>query len=99
MSKNSDPLLASVQVRTSPVSLIFINHGRHIITADSNRFLYANATSGLTVVDAEAALKSKQGFPRIPTGLFPREFALSPNGKTLLVSDYGSDVVQAVNIT
>ncbi|KAE8444550.1 hypothetical protein EG329_014474 [Mollisiaceae sp. DMI_Dod_QoI] len=99
LSNSSDALLASVQVGTSPVGLIFVNHGRHIVTADSNRFTSANATSALTVVDAAAALKGKQGFPRIPAGLFPREFTLSQNGKTLLVSDYGSDVVQAVNIT
>ncbi|KAF8849344.1 hypothetical protein BDZ45DRAFT_752888 [Acephala macrosclerotiorum] len=84
--------------RETTFGLIFVNYGRHITTADSNGFLYANAASGLTVVDAEAALKGKQGFPRIPAGLFLREFALSPNGKTLLVSDYGSDVVQAVNV-
>jgi DNA-binding beta-propeller fold protein YncE len=99
LSNSTNALVASVQVGTSPVSLVFVNHGRHIITADSNRFGYSNATSGLTVVDAEAALKGKQGFPRIPTGIFPREFSLSPNGKTLLATDYGSGVVQAVNVS
>jgi len=98
-SNSSTALVASVQVGTSPVGLHFVNGGRHIITADSNRFGFANATSGLTVVDVEAALNGTQGSPRIPTGLFPREMALSPDGKTLLVSDYGSNVTQAVNVT
>jgi DNA-binding beta-propeller fold protein YncE len=97
-SNYSDALVASVQVGTSPVGLIFVNEGRHIITADSNRFGY-NATTGLTVVDVKAALEGKQGFPRIATGLFPRELALSPDGKTLLVSDYDSKMVQAVNVS
>ncbi|KUJ20801.1 putative isomerase YbhE [Mollisia scopiformis] len=96
---SSDSLVASVQVGTSPVSFVFVNHGRHIVTADSNRFGYSNATSGLTVVDVNAALNGKQGFPRIPTGIFPREVSLNPNGKTLLVTDYGSNVVEAVNVT
>jgi DNA-binding beta-propeller fold protein YncE len=98
-SNSSGALVASVQVGTSPVGLVFVNSGRHIITADSNRFGYKNTTTGLTVVDVEAALKGKQGFPRIPTGLFPREFALSPDGKTLLVSDFDSRIVQAVNVS
>jgi len=98
----SDPanaLLASVQVGTKPVGLAFVNEGRQLITADSNRDNSANATTGLTVVDTEAALKGKQGFPRIPTGLFPREIAVRPNGDTMLVSDYGSGAVQAVNVS
>jgi DNA-binding beta-propeller fold protein YncE len=51
------------------------------------------------VVNVEAALKGERGFSRIPTGLFPREFALSADGKTLLVSDYASGMVQAVNVS
>ena len=98
-SNSSSALIASVQVGTSPVGLQFVNHGRHIITADSNRFGYANATSGLTVIDVEVALNGTQGFPRIPTGLFPRDMAVSPDGKTLLVSVYGSNMTQAVNVT
>lgn len=97
-SNATDALVASVQVGTSPVGLMFVNEGRHIITADSNRFGY-NATTGLTVVDVKAALNGTQGFPQIPAGLFPRELALSPDGKTLLVSDFDSFQVQAVNVS
>ncbi|XXG95659.1 hypothetical protein Hte_001928 [Hypoxylon texense] len=91
-------LEASVQVGTSPVGVAVVNNGRHIITADSDRFGYANATTGLTVVDVEAALGGAQVFPRIPTGLFPREFAVSPDGRTLLVSQYDSQAIQAVDL-
>ncbi|TVY73271.1 hypothetical protein LSUE1_G006679 [Lachnellula suecica] len=97
---NSNPansttaIVASVQVGTSPVGVVFVNHGKHIITADSNRFDYTNTPSGLTVVDVEG----KQGFPSIPTGEFPREFAVSPDNKTLLVSQYGSQAIQVVDL-
>ncbi|KAI1452804.1 cytochrome cd1-nitrite reductase-like protein [Annulohypoxylon moriforme] len=91
-------LAASVQVGTSPVGLAIINGGRHVITADSNRFDSANATTGLTVVDVEEALKGKQGFQKIPTGMFPREFAVSPDGKTVLVAQYRSNAVQALDV-
>lgn len=99
LRNSSNPLVAVVQVGTAPVSLAFVNEGRYIITADSNRFGYANATTGLTVVDVEAALKGKQGFPRIPTGLLPRELSVSQDGKRLLVSEYSSEAVQSVNIS
>ncbi|KAI2469672.1 cytochrome cd1-nitrite reductase-like protein [Annulohypoxylon bovei var. microspora] len=92
-------LLASVQVGTSPVGLAIVNEGCHIITADSNRFNSANATTGLTVVDVEEALRGKQTFRKIPTGTFPREFAVSPDGKTLLVAQYRSNAIQALDIS
>ncbi|KAI0178634.1 cytochrome cd1-nitrite reductase-like protein [Hypoxylon sp. FL1284] len=92
-------LETTVQVGTSPVGLVIVNGGRHIVTADSNRFDYANATTGLTVVDVEAALRGTQSFPRIPTGQFPREFAASLDGKTLLVSQFQSKAIQAIDLT
>lgn len=95
-----DALIASVQVGTSPVGLTFARHESLILTADSNRFEYKNATSGLSVVDVKMALAGDEGavLGRVPTGLFPREFATSPNGSTILVADYDSDQVQAVDV-
>ncbi|KAI9712243.1 MAG: hypothetical protein M1828_001721 [Chrysothrix sp. TS-e1954] len=84
-------LVASVQVGTSPVGLAFVKNESRIIVADSNRFMLTDTTTGLTVVDVDAALAGRQAvFGMIPTGVFPREFALSPDGETLLVSDYGN---------
>ena len=106
----SDPsaaLLASVQVGTSPVGLRFAGaNERRILTANSNRFassdpsLYGNATTGLSVVDVDAALRGEQAnLGQIPTGLFPRELALSPDGKTILVSDNGSLMIQVIDVS
>ena len=75
-------------------------HGSRILTADSNRFNYTNATTGLSVVDVHAALRGEQAVVgRIPTGQFPRELAISPNSRTILVSDYGSEEIQALDVT
>ena len=100
-------LLTSVQVGTSPVGLIFAGAKlRRILTANSNRFagldpsLYGNATTGLSVVDVDAAIRGEQAnLGQIPTGSFPRELAISPNGKTILVTDYGSSMIQAVDVS
>jgi DNA-binding beta-propeller fold protein YncE len=91
-------LLTSVQVGTAPVGLVLVQGGTRIITADSDRFHTAGATSGLTVVDTRTALAGKPAaLGRIPTGAFPREFSLSPDGKILLVSDHDSNQIQAID--
>ena len=100
-------LFASVQVGTSPVGLRFAGaNERRILTANSNRFassdpsLYGNATTGLSVIDVDAAIRGEQAnLGQIPTGLFPRELAISPDGKTVLVSDYGSLMIQAIDVS
>lgn len=100
-------MLAIVQVGTSPVGLVFTGaNERQIVTANSNRFagldpsLYGNATTGLSIVDVDAAIRGDQANQgQIPTGSFPRELAISPNGRTILVSVYGSSMVQAVDVS
>jgi predicted ATPase/DNA-binding beta-propeller fold protein YncE len=90
-------LLASVQVGTAPVGLTFTRDGKRILTADSNRFNSPGATTGLTVVDPRAALKGGHAsLGRIPTGAFPREFAVSPTGSRVLVANFGSKQIQAI---
>jgi hypothetical protein len=92
-------LVAVVRVGTAPVGLVVVRGGRRIITADSDRNNAAGATTGLTVVDTHAALHHEPAaLGRIATGSFPRECALSGDGGTLLVSDFLSDQVQAINI-
>jgi hypothetical protein len=61
--------------------------------------LLVSVEAGCNPVRVAVSPKGKHGFPRIITGLFPREFALSPDGRTLLISDYGSGAVQAVNVS
>ncbi|KAI9694833.1 MAG: hypothetical protein M1822_000449 [Bathelium mastoideum] len=99
VSEPSEALLASVQVGTLPVGLTFARNETRILTADSDRFNYTNATSGLSVVDVDAALAGQPSvLGRIPTGLFPREVAISPNGRTILVSDILSKEIQAIDV-
>ena len=99
VSNPGEALLASVQVGTSPVGLTFARNESRILTADSKRFNYTNTTTGLSVVDVNAALAGKDAvLGRVPTGLFPREFAVSADGSVILVGDYGSKEVQAVDV-
>lgn len=100
ISNPNEAPLASAQVGTSPIGLVFAQNERLILTADSNRFNYTNTTTGLSVVDVGAALNGKEAvLGRIPTGMFPRQFAFSPDNSTILVSDYLSKEIQAVDVS
>ncbi len=99
IAKPSESLVASVEVDMSPIGLTFAKDESRILTADSDRFFYANATTSLSVVNVSAALRSEKAVScRIPTGLFPREFATSPDNRTILVADYNSTEIQAVDV-
>jgi DNA-binding beta-propeller fold protein YncE len=92
-------LRADVRVGEAPVGLALINHGQQIVVADSNRFDASGAQSGITIINARAAINHQPAITgEIPTGLFARDVSLSSNG-ILLVSDYGSDQITAVPAT
>jgi DNA-binding beta-propeller fold protein YncE len=94
----ADVRLASIQTGTSPVAVAAV--GNYVFTADSNRFSYSNTTTGITVVDAQTAINgSVDTFPQVLTDQFPREFAVSPDGNTLLVSEYDASTIRAIDIS
>jgi DNA-binding beta-propeller fold protein YncE len=97
----SDPrhaIVAQVTVGQSPVGLALVNGGRRIVVADSNRFRAAGASAGLSVIDTQAALAAKPAvLGTLRAGEFPREMALDPSGQTLLVTNFDSDQLEAVN--
>ena len=97
----SDParaLVASVRVGEAPVGLAAVHSGSLIVVADSDRFSASGATADLDVVNVAAALsRGRAVVGHIPSGSFPREMALLPDG-TLLVSNYASSQVEAVDV-
>jgi hypothetical protein len=88
--------VAVARVGAEPVGLAAVRGGTLLMVADSNRFAASGERSALSVVSVSAALARHPAIVGdIPTGLFPRDMALSPDG-TLLVSDYASQQVQAI---
>ena len=98
----SDPrhaLVAKVAVGQIPLGLALVNNGTRMVVADSNRDTVGTSTADLMVVDVDKALAGKPALVgTIKSGLAPRQFALEPNGKTLLVTNTGSGQVEAVNV-
>ena len=87
-------LTAHVGVGSAPVGLALVDHDRLLVIADSNRF-GLGATSNLAVVSTDgAASLSLLGY--VKAGGFPRDMAVSGDGKDLVVSNYGSGQVEDV---
>lgn len=95
----ADALVADVRVGEAPVGVALVDGGRLAVVADSNRFAAPGASSSLSVVDTAAALAGRPALlGTLATGDFPREMSVNPNGSALLVTDYASQEVQAVNL-
>jgi DNA-binding beta-propeller fold protein YncE len=90
-------LVGDVRVGEAPVGLALVDHDTTIVIADSNRFASPRAGANLAVVtgasDGHLALA---GYLR--SGSFPRDMVASPNGKALIVSNYGSGQVETVDV-
>ncbi len=99
----SDPhnaLIAKVPVGQTPIGLILVDDGNRIIVADTDTQNTGPTAHNLAVVNVPAALAKKPallGF--IPSGMLPRELAVVPGGRYLLVSDNGSHQVQIVDLS
>jgi DNA-binding beta-propeller fold protein YncE len=91
-------LLADVRVGASPAGMAFTNHGRRIVVADTYRYTTTLHAGALSVVSPSAALARKPALlGHAAAADFPREMSLEPNGRTLLITNYGSDELEAIN--
>jgi DNA-binding beta-propeller fold protein YncE len=92
-------LIASVEVGEAPVGLALADDGTRIVVADSNRFDAPGAASSLAVVNVAAALTGRAALAGyLPAGGFPRQMALEPAGRTLLVTNFSSQQLEAVDV-
>jgi DNA-binding beta-propeller fold protein YncE len=92
-------IVASVEVGEAPVGLALVDGGTRLVVADSNRFGAAGTASSLAVVNVAAALASRPALAGyLSAGGFPREMALEPGGRTLLVGNFTSQQLEAVGV-
>ncbi len=95
----SDPthaLLARVMIGETPVGEALFRHGSRLVVADGNLNNLKGVRSNLAVINTAVALTGKPALlGYVPTGLVPRQFAIEPGGKTLLVTLQKSGELQA----
>jgi YVTN family beta-propeller protein len=87
--------IVSIPVGISPVGVAVIDGGKKIAVANSNRFA-AGPQASETVSVIDAAKLSVIG--TIPAGAFPRELSVTADGKTLLITNSGSDSLELVDL-
>jgi len=98
----SDPehaRLAAVSVGPAPVPVAVIDGGRKVIAGNSNRFGGPREPQTLTVIDAAGMSEGQAAIlGTIRAGAFPREMAVSADGRTLFLTNFGSQTLQAIDI-
>jgi DNA-binding beta-propeller fold protein YncE len=86
-------MIAKVAVGNSPVGVTAA--GDRVFAANSNRFALAGRSrEWLSVIDART--NAVEG--AVPAGLFPRELKVTPDGKTLLVTNFNSKSLELVDL-
>jgi DNA-binding beta-propeller fold protein YncE len=95
----SHALIARVRVGEAPVGLALVDQGTRIVVADSDQFQVHGSASSLAVVNVARALARQPALTGLlPAGSFPREMALEPDGRLLLVTNFASRQVEVVNV-
>jgi DNA-binding beta-propeller fold protein YncE len=100
----SDPAharIGSVTVGTAPVGIAVVDSGRKIIVTNSNRFGGSrNDQQTLTVVDAAKIGSADSSIlGSIPAGAFPREMRVTPDGTTLIITNFASGSIETIDLT
>ncbi len=99
-SDSAHALVGRVSVGPAPVGVAAVNDGRRVIVTNSNRFAGgADDRQTLTVVDPDRiALGRDMIVGSIPVGAFPREMRVTADGKTLILTNFGSRSIQLIDL-
>lgn len=97
----SHALIARVPVGRAPVGVTVFDSGRRLLVTSSNRFAgNARDRQPVFVVDAtRLGAGSAAVLGTIPAGAFPRELRVTPDGRTLLLTNYRSKTLEIVDLT
>ena len=99
VSDGEHALVGIAPVGNAPVPVMVVDQGRKVVVGNSNRFAGGDAPESLVVLDRA---KISQGLAAvmgiIPSGSFPREMAVSSDGRTLFLTNFGSNSLQVMDI-
>ena len=96
----SDPaqsLIATVPTGTAPVGITVADAGKKLLAANSNRF--SEGGGSVTVIDAGKVSNGTGAvLGKISAQSFPREFATSPDGATIFLSNFKSSSLEIIDV-
>ena len=92
-------LIAKVNVGAAPIALIMVRGGSRMLVADTNLHGEHGAASNVAVISTPAALSGGHAVLGVFSAGLGREFALAPDGKTVLLTDNNAGRLQAIDVT
>jgi len=88
------PILAHIRVGRSPVALGVRPDGAQVWVGNSDRFS-GGAASSLNLLEGASPAAMKP-VATLQSGAFPREMSWLPDGRTLIVTEFGAQTVRLV---
>ncbi len=92
-------LMAKVNVGAAPIALVMIRGGSRMLVADTNLHDERGAASNVAVISTPAALSGGHAVLGVFSAGLGRDFALAPDGKTVLLTDNNTGRLQAIDVT
>jgi DNA-binding beta-propeller fold protein YncE len=90
--------VGKISVGNAPVPVAVVDHGKKVVVGASNRFSDSTEAQSLLVIDAAKLPKGTAAvIGRIPVGAFPREMTVSTDGRTLFLTNFGSNSLQVID--
>ncbi len=86
-----------VRVGAAPVGVAVAAGGARVVVANSDRYGDGDAAQSLSVLDT-GTRGGAQLIGTVAAGVFPREVAVAPDGRTVLVGNFRSRTVQVVRL-
>ena len=88
-----------IPVGRAPVGLTITHDGKYVLATNSNRFAAdANSPQVFNVIDPKQAANGVSAvIGTIESGAFPREFGVSPDGKTIFLANYLSKTLEVID--
>lgn len=91
--------VGEASVGAAPVPIAVVDAGRKVVAGNSNRFAASTAPQSLVVLDtAKMEAGTGAALGAIDAGAFPREMALSADGHTLFLTNFGSNSLQVIDV-
>ncbi len=98
-SRPGHALIAKVNVGAAPIALVMVRGGSRMLVADTNLHGEHGAASNVAVISIPAALSGGHALLGVFGAGLGREFALAPDGKTVLLTDNNAGRLQAIDVT